>query len=182
MTYDLSYYGNSALRRKAETVGEITDETRQLAQDLLDTMYANKGLGLAAEQIGRTEAVCVVDVPPMEDENGELVNENPDVAMPLVLVDPEITDSRGKQNGSEGCLSFPEIFATVERAVEVTVEFVDIDGARRTVEARGLLARAIQHELDHLAGILLVDRMSPVKRVAISGKLKRLKRVGAARK
>ncbi len=179
MTYDLTYYGNPVLRKKAAPVGDVTDEIRQLARDLLETMYARKGLGLAAEQIGRTEAICVIDVPPIETEDHETINENPDVAMPLVLIDPEITEHRGKQNGAEGCLSFPEIYANVERAAEVVVEFTDLEGTRQTIVAKGLLSRAVQHELDHLAGILLVDRMSSVKRVAVAGRLKRLKRVGA---
>lgn len=180
MTHSLAIYGNPALRKKAEPVGEVTAEIRQLAQDLLETMYANKGLGLAAEQVGRTEAMCVIDVPPMESEDGEIVNDNPDVSMPLVLIDPVIVDMRGTQNGAEGCLSFPEIYATVERAEEVTVEFTNLEGLRQSLDAKGLLARAIQHELDHLAGVLLVDRMSAVKRVAVSGRLKRLRRTGTA--
>ena len=95
--------------------------------------------------------------------------------MPLVFVNPRITGHGDEiQTGPEGCLSFPDIFAPVDRWYEVDAVYTDLDGIPHTIHARGLLARAIQHELDHLDGILLVDRMSPVKKVALSGKLKRL--------
>ena len=170
-------YGDPVLRTKATPVGEVTDEIRALAREMLDTMYAHDGAGLAAEQIGRTESVCVIDVSPGRGgDEGEHSVENPDVPMPLVMINPEITQSEGQQRAPEGCLSFPEVFVQVTRSAEVTARFVDEDGSSRTVCARGLLARAIQHEIDHLNGILLVDQMTPVQKVAVAGKLKRIRR------
>ena len=102
------------------------------------------------------------------------------VPMPMVLINPKIVETAGTVTLQEGCLSFPDIFVSVARALEVTAAFQDLDGEKRTVRARGLLARAIQHELDHLAGVLLVDRMSVIKKISLSGKLKKLKKQGSA--
>lgn len=179
MSYKIVIYGEPVLRAKATPVTAVTDDIRTLARDMLETMYAARGLGLAAEQVGRTEALCVIDVPQKQDLSldSNLPN-NPDVAMPLVLINPEIVASVGEQVGQEGCLSFPEIFATVKRAAEVTVRFMDLESHSQTVIARGLLARAVQHELDHLSGVLLVDRMSRIQKIAVGGRLKRLKSAG----
>lgn len=177
MEYEIITYGNKLLRRKSTRVEDVTDEIRSLVQDMLKTMYASDGLGLAAEQVGRDEAICVIDIPPMRDEEtGAPKRENPDVRMPLVLVNPRIVERDGEQVGSEGCLSFPGIFVSVKRAETVAVEFLDMEGELRIVRATGLLARAIQHELDHLDGVLLVDRMSAVQKVAVAGKLKKLRK------
>ncbi len=163
------------MRKKADDVSEITAEIQELAKQMLETMYAGQGVGLAAEQVGRTERIFVVDIPPDSDTDEGGQRENPDVEMPLIFINPRISGhAEDVQVGPEGCLSFPDIFATVERWYEVDAEYVDLDGHARQIHAKGLLARAIQHELDHLNGILLVDRMSPVKKVALSGKLKRL--------
>lgn len=177
MEYDIVTYGNKLLRRKATPVATVTEDIRVLAQDMLKTMYASEGLGLAAEQVGRNEAICVIDIPPMRDEKtGVPKRENPNVRMPLVLINPRIIERDGEQVGSEGCLSFPGIFVSVKRAETVTVASLGLENATQTVRARGLLARAIQHELDHLDGVLLVDRMSPVQKVAVAGKLKKLRK------
>ncbi len=174
MVYDVVTFGQKVLREKAEPVPAITEEVRKLAADMLETMYAASGVGLAAEQVGRTERMCVIDVP-ADAERKDCVDFNKSVPMPLVLVNPEIRDlSRTTQRGNEGCLSFPEIFVQITRANEVAVEYTDLEGERRTVRARGLLARAIQHECDHLDGVLLVDRMSSVQRISVNGKLRRL--------
>jgi len=154
----------------------VVDEgIRALAQEMLQTMYDERGVGLAAEQVGRTERMFVIDIPPDSDmgESGE--RDNPEVEMPLVFVNPIITGHTDDvQVGQEGCLSFPDIFANVDRWYEVDAEYTDLEGHRKSIHAKGLLSRAIQHELDHLDGILLVDRMSHVKKVALGGKLKRL--------
>lgn len=176
MVSEILTYGNSLLRRKAVPVESVTDDIRELARGMLKTMCDGEGLGLAAAQIGRQEAVCVIDIPPMRDDEGQAVRENPQVRMPLMMVNPTITERSGEQAGPEGCLSFPGICVTVKRAQEVTVEFLSLDGKQGSVHACGLLARAIQHELDHLDGVLLVDRMSPVQKVAVAGKLKKLKK------
>lgn len=168
-------YGNEVLREKAVPVEAVTDGIRSLARDMLESMYAARGVGLAAEQVGRTESLCVIDVPP-DAEKEECRAENAAVAMPLVMVDPEILASAGSQRNEEGCLSFPEISAQITRADKVTVAYTGLDGERRQISARGLLARAIQHEVDHLNGVLLVDKMSPMQRVAMAGKLKRLQK------
>ncbi len=174
MKYDVVKFGQETLRAKAKPVGEVTDEVKKLAADMLETMYAAYGVGLAAEQVGRTERMCVIDVP-ADAEKKECVEFNTAVAMPLVMIDPEIKElSKATQRGSEGCLSFPEIYAQITRANEVAVEYTGLDGARHTARARGLLARAIQHECDHLDGVLLVDRMSAVQRISVGGKLRRL--------
>ncbi len=175
MSLAIRTYGNPILRKKAEEVTEIDGRIHELAKEMLETMYEERGVGLAAEQVGRTERMFVIDIPPDSDFGDDGQRENPEVAMPMVLINPKITGhSEEIQIGPEGCLSFPEIFANVERWYEVDAEYMDLEGHIRKVHAKGLLARAIQHELDHLDGILLVDRMSPVKKVALSGKLKRL--------
>ncbi len=172
-------YGNEVLRQKAVTVAEITASVRQLVSDMLESMYAAKGVGLAAEQVGRTEAVCVIDVP-REAEKEACRAFNAAVDMPLILINPEIVASEGKQRNEEGCLSFPEIGAPITRADTVTVSYLDLEGRRQTATARGLLSRAIQHETDHLNGVLLVDRMSPMQKMSVSGQLKRLQRAAAS--
>jgi peptide deformylase len=181
LKYDVLVYGAPPLRQKAVPVEQIDQAIRDLARDMLHAMYGHRGLGLAAEQVGRREAICVIDVSPRQDadpQTGQRVN--PGVRMPLVLVNPKIVGTAGVQVGEEGCLSFPEVFVTVRRAAEVSVAFRNLDGAEQTVLARGLLARVVQHELDHLDGTLLVDRMSPVQKVAVAGKLKRLRKTGQA--
>lgn len=175
MSLPICTYGNPILRKKAEEVREVTDALRELAKEMLETMYAEHGVGLAAEQVGRSESLFVIDIPPDSDMDEHEQRENPDVKMPLIFINPKIVaHSDDIQIGPEGCLSFPDIFADVERWYEVDAEYTDLDGNRKKVHGKGLLARAIQHELDHLNGVLLVDRMSPVKKVTLGGKLKRL--------
>lgn len=175
MSLSICTYGNPVLRKKAEEVKEITGEIHALVKEMLDAMYRERGVGLAAEQVGRTERLFVIDIPADSDTDDRGVRENPDIAMPLVLINPKITGHTDDvQVGPEGCLSFPDIFANVERWYEVDAEYTDLAGQARQIHAKGLLARAIQHELDHLNGVLLVDHMSHVKKVALSGKLKRL--------
>lgn len=160
-------YGSPVLRERAVPVAAVDESVRTLVGDMLASMYAGNGVGLASEQIGRTEAVCVIDVP-AEQASG--------VRMPLVLINPRIVEAEGEQVGQEGCLSFPDIYVNVRRSERVKAVYLDMDGVAQTVDATGLLSRAIQHELDHLNGVLLVDHMSPVQKVANAGKLKRMKR------
>ena len=173
MIHPIVTFGNEVLRQKATPVTEVTDAVRKLAMDMLETMYAAKGLGLAAEQIGRTECMCVIDVP-LEVEKEACREANASVAMPLVLINPEIIAHEGKQRNDEGCLSFPDIGASITRANQVTVTFIALTGERQAVTAHGLLARAIQHEVDHLNGVLLVDKMSAMQKLSVAGQLKRL--------
>lgn len=176
--FDIRTYGNPILREPSQPIPTITAEIRRLAEDMLAAMYAHNGAGLAAQQIGRTEAICVIDVSQREgpETPAATATEDPGVAMPLVLLNPRIIASSGQQRASEGCLSLPEIYVDVTRAAEVTVAFTDLRGRPQEITGHGLLARAIQHELDHLNGVLLVDHMSAVQKVALAGKLKRLKR------
>ncbi|NLE65805.1 MAG: peptide deformylase [Lentisphaerae bacterium] len=177
MKLKLCTYGNPVLREPAAPVAEITGKLKSLAEGMFEVMYAKKGLGLAAQQVGQTVQVCVIDVPPeadMDKQGGARLN--PGVAMPLVMFNPALVEKRGSNNGSEGCLSVPELYAPVLRAEEVTVEYVDLAGERRRLTARGMLARAIQHEMDHLDGVLFVDRMSAIKKISLAGTLRRMKR------
>ena len=173
MVHAIVTYGQDILRHKARPVTEITGALRDLARDMIESMHAARGVGLAAEQIGREEAVCVVDVPP-QAEKPDCVTANAAIRMPLVMFNPAIAATEGRQRNEEGCLSFPDISAPVTRAAKVTVTYLDTGGKPQTITAQGLLARAILHEVDHLNGVLLVDRMSPMQRLAVAGKLKRL--------
>jgi peptide deformylase len=173
MRYPIVTFGDDRLRQKAVPVGAITPDIVRLLDDMQETLHIENGLGLAAEQVGKPLAVCVVDIPPDMDVNDEQQRENPDLPMPLELINPEITwSSRAKVARDEGCLSFPKIYASVTRPAEVRVTFRDRLGASRELLVRGLAARAVQHELDHLNGVLLVDRMSAVKRIALKSRLR----------
>ncbi|MBP5320051.1 MAG: peptide deformylase [Kiritimatiellae bacterium] len=178
MILTITKYGQSVLRQKAQPVAAVTDEIRKLAGDMLETMYAAKGVGLAAEQVGRTERICVIDVP-KEAEKEPYRETNAVVKMPLVLINPEIIGKEGRQRNEEGCLSFPDIGAPITRANKVTVRYLDLDGNERTETVYGLLARAVQHETDHLDGVLLVDRMSSLQKMSIAGQLRRLQQANA---
>lgn len=160
---EIKLLGDPVLRRKAEPVAEVDDEIRGLIDDMLETMYDADGVGLAAPQVGIGKRVIVVDV------------RDPD-APPFALINPVIVE-RGDEveRGEEGCLSIPGLKEIVERPAEVVVEGLDRDGNPRRIEAEGLLARALQHEVDHLDGILFIDRVSPLKRQML---LKRWKKVG----
>ena len=166
-------YGEKVLREKATPVVIVDERLRKLADDMLDTMHAAKGVGLAAEQVGRTERMCVIDIPE-GCEDGEDEAFNAPVAMPLKLFNPEIIAREGSQRDKEGCLSFPNVGGSLTRAAQVTCQYLDENNLPQMITARGYLARAIQHEIDHLNGILYVDHMSAVERLACAGKLKKL--------
>jgi peptide deformylase len=149
---ELRYLGDAVLREKAVPVGAITDDVRRLIEDMFDTMYAEEGVGLAAPQVGVSQRVIVVD--PRE----------PDIA-PFALVDPEVVEvSDEYERGEEGCLSIPGLKEIVERPYAVRVTGQNRDGDSVVIEAEGLLARILQHEIDHIDGILFLDRVSPLKR------------------
>ena len=174
---DIVKYGNPVLKKPATPVKEVTPELRALAQSMLDAMYEADGVGLAAEQVGRTEALCVIDVPP--DAQGKDAPLNAGVKMPMILFNPVVSAPEGTQRGSEGCLSFPGISAQVTRARSVTVDWTGEDGKHYSARVHGLLARAVQHETDHLAGVVFVERASPTQLLLLKGKLARLRREGA---
>ena len=170
-------YGDPILRQSAVPVEHVTEELRALAKDMIATMRAENGVGLAAEQVGRREAVIVIELPPdydIEEEGGPRLH--PDIEMPWVLFNPEILDASVEQEvATEGCLSFPDITAPVSRAVEIKLRYTNLAGHSHERVLRKFLARVVQHEVDHLRGVLLVDRMSAVKKIALRGQLKRLK-------
>ena len=166
-------YGEPVLREKSEPVAIVTDQLRSLAVDMISTMHAAKGVGLAAQQIGRTERMCVIDIPEgCENDEDEAFNSI--VQMPLILFNPEIISREGSQFDKEGCLSFPGVGGSVDRAAQVTCQYLDMNNMPQIVTARGFLARALQHEIDHLDGILYVDRLFEDERNSFEPKLKKL--------
>lgn len=177
MKREIRTYGDPVLREKARPIEPVDDAIRKLAADMIETMHAQEGVGLAAQQIGETRAICVVDLPPSYDDDGHGGRHNPDAIMPMILINPEILDPSGESDvREEGCLSFPDIRGNITRPVEITVRYRNENGESRVLRAREFLARVIQHEVDHLNGVLFIDRMSAPKRIALSGRLKRLKR------
>jgi peptide deformylase len=178
MIREIVIYGDPVLRTKGRKITKIDDDIRQLAADLLDTMHEAGGVGLAAQQVGEAWQLTVIDVSNAENRPSQMwINEeevDPSEHMPLVLVNPELKLSRETEVGPEGCLSFPEVNAEITRAVRVTVKATDLDGNPVAFEAEGLLSRAAQHEVDHLNGVLFIDRMNSAAKVSLGGKLKRL--------
>jgi peptide deformylase len=165
-------YGHPVLREKGKRLERVTAEHRQLAADMLETMRAAEGVGLAAQQVGRAILLTVIDVTPSEHPWGISAQ----LPMPLVLVNPHLSHPEGEQIGKEGCLSVPEISGEIRRAAKVTVHAQTIDGQDIVFDCTGLLARAAQHELDHLNGILFIDRMDAATRASFAGKLKKLQK------
>jgi peptide deformylase len=178
MIRDIVKYGDPVLRTKGKRLEAIDEEIRALAADMLETMYEANGVGLAAQQVGRALQLTVIDVSDAESRPsrmwiaGEEVD--PKEHMPLILINPELQPDDEVEIGTEGCLSFPEITAEIPRALKVKVNAQDLNGNRVEFEAAGLLGRAVQHESDHLNGILFIDRMSSAAKAALAGKLKRL--------
>ncbi|MFA5043975.1 MAG: peptide deformylase, partial [Kiritimatiellia bacterium] len=142
MKYRFCTYGDPVLRQKAELIHRVDGAIKALYGDMLRIMKDRKGVGLAAQQIGQTIQICVVDIPPAIDvaaPDGPRLN--PDVALPLVMLNPVLVAKKGAQRDTEGCLSVPEIWAPVNRASEITVTFLDIQGVQRELRVRGMLAR-----------------------------------------
>jgi peptide deformylase len=173
-------YGDPVLRAKGKPIEEVDERIRSLAADMLETMHGANGIGLAAQQVGAALQLTVIDVSQVEDRpsfmrlNG--VEVDPATAMPLILVNPTLQLDEEIAPGNEGCLSFPDITADIDRAVSVRVEAQTLEGETVLIEAAGLLARALQHEIDHLNGILFIDRMSSVAKASLSSRLKRLQK------
>jgi len=173
MVLKVCKYGEKVLREKATPVAVVTDELRKVADDMVETMHKAKGVGLAAQQVGRTERMCVIDIPEGCDEPEDEVFNAP-IPMPLRLWNPEILAQEGTVCDKEGCLSFPGVGGSLTRAAQVTAQYLDADNRPQVITARGYLARALQHEIDHLDGVLYIDRMSAVERLKYSSKLKKL--------
>ncbi len=150
--------GSPVLRQCSDKVESVDDEVRTLVQDLFETMHTAEGVGLAANQVGLARRIAVVQV-----------GDHPE----LVLINPEILETEGKEKGEEGCLSIPEIFADIDRAQRIVVETTNLDGERERHELTDLFARAVQHEIDHLDGVLFLDHLSPLKRRMLQKKWKK---------
>jgi len=167
---DLHYFGDPVLRQKAKPVEEITDEIRQLCLDMIETMLAHNGIGLAATQVGRMLRIFVSNVD-FEDEEGEV-----HLCDPIVYINPVISNpSETFVERSEGCLSIPKLYAAVARPLTITVEAMDMDGNTFTKECYGYHARNIMHENDHLNGVLFVDRIKGKRRTQLEPELRRIK-------
>ena len=160
---NILHYPDSRLRNKAEPVSEVNDEIRQLADDMLETMYDAPGIGLAAIQVNIRKRLIVIDI--SEDKSD-----------PLVLINPEVIDAEGEREFEEGCLSVPEAYEAVTRADRIKVKALNFDNESYEFDADGLLATCIQHEIDHLDGKLFVDYLSPLKRNRIKKKLEKQKK------
>jgi peptide deformylase len=165
MRMDVYLFGDEVLRRRADEIPDVTPEVRQLAEDMLETMYYHDGLGLAAPQVGVSLRLAVIDV--RQEGSGK-----------LILINPVIRETGRVQTMEEGCLSFPDIAVPVDRAAELTVEFTTLSGKRKEKRVSGVAAQAVQHEIDHLDGILIVDRMNVARRTLLSGRLRRLRKRG----
>ena len=173
-------YGDPILRAKGKPIDNIDDRIRELAANMIETMHAANGVGLAAQQVGEALRLTVLDVSLVEDRPSTLKVDGKDVdpkaAMPLVLINPKIELHGATETGVEGCLSFPEITGDIERSKSVIVRAQSLEGGTIEIEASGFLARAIQHEGDHLNGILFIDRMNSAAKAALSSRLKRLQK------
>jgi peptide deformylase len=156
-------YGHPVLRKKGSRIETITPEIKQLITDMFETMRENHGVGLAAQQVGHALQLTVIDVSEITDRPStlELKGEPADVKtiMPLVLINPEVTPAGDPIKGGEGCLSFPEVYADIERPGVVDVKALGVTLQPIAFRCGGLLASAVQHELDHLNGLLFIDRM-----------------------
>ena len=156
-------YGDPVLRKKGAHVTEVTPEIHQLIADMFETMEAHHGVGLAAQQVGHPIQLTVIDIRPIEDRPStlELAGQpaDPKSIMPLVLLNPVVKAVGAVESGSEGCLSFPKLYGEIERPESVDVTAINEKGEAVSFRCGGLLARCIQHETDHLHGILFIDRM-----------------------
>lgn len=150
---EIKKYPEKVLREKTKPVSEFNSELQELIDDMIETMYAAPGVGLAANQIGVSKQVTVIDVNVGEEKSSL-----------IVFVNPEIIYAEGENSSEEGCLSIPEYTTIVKRAERVKVKYFDRDGKPMEIDAEGLLAKALQHEIDHLNGVLLIDRIGRIKR------------------
>lgn len=157
-------YGDPILRQKTQPISEINDDVRKLAEDMLETMYSSRGVGLAAPQIGLSLQICVIDVIP-DGKN-----------RPVVFINPKIISGENKIEQEEGCLSFPKIYEKVKRFDKVKVEYTDLNGETKIVDAEGFFAKACQHEIDHLNGKVFIDYLPEWKRKLVEKEIRRRKK------
>ena len=157
-------YGDPVLRKKTEPITKITDDVIQLAEDMLETMYAAPGVGLAGPQVGISLQICVIDIVPEGKRE------------PIVLINPKVLSGEDKVELEEGCLSFPKIYEKVKRWNKVQVEYTDLKGKLNKVEVEGFLAKAFQHEIDHLNGKVFIDYLPDWKRKLVEKEIRRRKK------
>lgn len=169
LTREIIVFGHETLRQHARPVPVVDESIRDLVDSMFATMYAAPGIGLAAPQLNLRLAVIVVHPRSEEEET-----------RPLALINPEILDYSGRSTFEEGCLSVPGIFEDVRRPSWVNVRYRDVDGVEKTEEFEGLMARVIQHEMDHLKGKLFIDHLSPMRRALIKRRLRDIKAGGAS--
>ena len=178
MVLEVVKYGNPVLRQKGARIEKITPEIKAFIADMLETMYAAHGVGLAAQQVGRALQLTVLDVRAATDRPSTLKIDgketDPASFMPLVLINPEVRPAGEKVPGSEGCLSFPEMYGEIVRPEFAEVRATNERGEQIEFWCGGLLARAIQHENDHLNGILFIDRMSRAEKTELKPQLEEL--------
>ncbi len=176
MIHSLAYYGNPVLRKVAEPVTDFGPELARLAAEMVDTMRHERGIGLAAPQIGLSLRLFVMEIPADMDEDDEGRRLHPFLDGPLLVVNPEIDElSDDVSVAEEGCLSIPEVRGNVERPWSLRLRFHDPLGTPRELRLQGLAARCVQHENDHLDGVLFIDHLRSVKRLAIKGKLRKIR-------
>ncbi|MGB8341363.1 MAG: peptide deformylase [Chthoniobacterales bacterium] len=180
MKLSIVRYGDPVLRAKGKRVTAVDERVRELAANMIETMHEARGIGLAAQQVGEALQLTVIDIAGAEDQESTMTlngtEVEPEESMPLVLLNPELTLGQETGIGVEGCLSFPEITGDIRRAISVIMRAETLEGERLQIEASGLLARALQHEVDHLNGILFIDRMSAATKVALRSRLKRMQK------
>jgi peptide deformylase len=178
MKLEILTYPNPILREVSEPVKEFGPELKKLADDMLETMYDANGIGLAAIQVGRPLQMLVIDTRPRDIESSRYENDDQSelekkIKQPLILINPEIVNGIGKTTFDEGCLSVPSFFETVERFETVEVRAFGVDGKQFTIKTDGLLAICIQHEMDHLKGMLFIDHISFTKSNRIKNQIKK---------
>ena len=169
LTREILKYPDPFLKTKASPIGEVDDKVRALIDNMFETIYAYKGIGLAAVQIGVDKRVVVIDIPAETEDNEEIAP-----GYKMALINPEITLSEGEFKFEEGCLSVPGINAYVKRAFHIKVQALDREGNSIEIDAEEILSVVIQHEIDHLDGILFIDRLSRLKRDIVKRRYRKL--------
>jgi len=167
MIREIRIYPDEVLKKKAETVTDFNEEIRQIVNDMFETMYKRGGVGLAANQVGILKRIVIIDLHSGKENQGK---------EQIVLINPEIVTLEGEEIKEEGCLSLPGLYKKVKRAAYAKVKAQNLDGEEFTIEGEGLLARAFQHEIDHLNGVVFIDRLSPLQKRLALEKYKKLKR------
>ena len=187
MTLEIVHYNDPVLRRKGEKITAFDGELAAFAAQMVNALHEAHGIGLAAQQVGRAVQVCIIDLRETSaDFDWKLDGAHPplELFMPMVMVNPKVTVAKHTPLAvaEEGCLSFPAIHADVERPTVVTAKFQDADGLPHVLECDGLFARCVQHEVDHLNGILYIDRMAGAVRASIEEEVKALAKATKAAK